>query len=234
MNQVVRIFNNDGTDNEYELLASRLGRFLSKYDPQRGYRIVIEAEDYLSARPGLMELYKAALSAGMKPDEAGLPPIGTGIVFKASLLDKDGNTILTASALKAVSQYKDWEVGETAARQRLVAAAGFDGSLIKCDEEADMAAQRPDAEQAKEKESNEKESNDSKPETKKPRRGKRGSGKSKVKATEPAPTAQADGSDIPPAMLAQIEHLAKIKGVEAPSPATLDEAKVALKELLAA
>lgn len=225
MGETVKIFNMDGSASDYELLASRLPKFLEVYGPDKGYRVVIEATDYLESRPGLMRLYEAALAGGMKPVDAGLPSIGRGIIFKATLLDKDGNMVLNASALHAINTNKDWECGETAARQRLVAAAGFNGNLIRQDEKADMENQK--LETAHETQVPEHE--------KKPtRRGKRGKGKENTATSLPPakPEKLAKAGTVPPAMLRQIEHLAKVKGKTVETPNTLDEAKAALKGLL--
>jgi len=230
MSEVVRIFNDDGQAKDYELLASRLPKFLEKYGPEKGYRIIIESTDFVSSQPGLLRLYEAAISGGIKPKDIGLPSIGHGFVFTAKLIKGD-EVVLTASSLQTVLELKDWEIGETAARQRLVAAAGFDGTSIRKDEEADMAAQKLET--------------DTNPELKPvaaTRRGSRG-GKGK-KDTKPAsapdekapkPVSKPNpekASGVPPAMLRQIEHLAKLKGKKVETPTSMEKAKNALKELL--
>ena len=218
--KVVRIFNNDGSDSEYELLSSRLKKFLKAYPPE-SFSVVIEHEDYLAARPGMMELYTKAMSSGHKPEDVGLPQISSSaVVFKASLLDANGRVILTASALKPIREYKDWEVGETAARQRLVAAAGFDGASIDVDEGNDMQSQDLHVKPQTVKSNVDDTSKDD------------GNTKEKSKV-EPEPTAQlVPDNAIPAAMLYQIEHLANVAGVDVPEVSNIDEAKKALIELL--
>jgi len=222
MSDVVRIYNPDGTAGDYELLASRLPKFLEKYGPDKGYRVVVQTKPLLELKPGMLRLYEAAIQAGKAPTEVGLPAIGEGVVFKASLIDENGNTVLTASSLCKINEYKDWEVGETAARQRLVAAAGFNGSLIEKDEKSDIAEQQKTA----------------KP--KPTRRGSRGKGGGEDKSYSdngsvtklPTATQAAKTGEVPPAMIRQIEHQAKVKGKEVRTPVTMDEAKALLKELL--
>ncbi|WP_287963465.1 hypothetical protein [Alcanivorax sp.] len=226
--KVVHIAGDFGPNQPYELLSSRMTRFLEAYPPADGYQIQVSHKDYLEVRPRVADLWAKAIELGRKPAEFGLPDeLPAVVVFEARLLDPDGRTLVTASALRPIQSYKDWEKGETAARQRLVAAAGFHGSLLDEDEREDMADQgiQPGAKSVASEE-------DDAPKPVKPkptRRGKRG-GKKKAES-EDAESAEA----IPEAMLAQIEHLAKLKGKTLKKqPQTLDEAKDLLKALLAA
>jgi len=224
MSEVVRIYNPTGTVSDYELLASRLPKFLEQYGPDKGYRVVIQTKPLMEIKPGMLRLYEAAIAAGKMPSEVGLPPVGEGMIFKALLLDKDGNTVLTASSLCKINEYKDWEIGETAARQRLVAAAGYNGTLIENDEKGDLNKQEKASEPVKPT-----------------RRGSRGKGnKKEPKASAgngsvtqlPSAQSSANTDGVPPAMLRQIEHLAKVKGMDVKTPTTMEEAKAQMKSLL--
>jgi len=100
--------------------------------------------DSLSLKPGLLKLYEIVLHAGRKPEEAGLPPLnGTGqtLVGRATLRDREGRVLATATAAKPIQSYKDLEVLETAARQRLLAALGFGGEVLDTDETRDQTDQ---------------------------------------------------------------------------------------------
>jgi len=140
--KVIDIFNSDGTVSPYRLLSDRLPDFLNRYGPEQGYAIVIEAQDPLSLRPGLLRLYEAAIAAGHSPEAVGLPPPkDISMVFQAKLLDREGRMVCNASALKPIREYKEWECAETAARQRLLAALGFGGDVLDADEAGDMSDQ---------------------------------------------------------------------------------------------
>jgi len=140
--KVIDIFNSDGTVSPYRLLSDRLPEFLNRYGPEQGYAIVIEAQDPLSLRPGLLRLYEAAIAAGHSPEAVGLPPPkDISMVFQAKLLDREGRMVCNASALKPIREYKEWECAETAARQRLLAALGFGGDMLDADEAGDMSDQ---------------------------------------------------------------------------------------------
>ncbi|MFO1432764.1 MAG: hypothetical protein U1F76_22025 [Candidatus Competibacteraceae bacterium] len=143
MNPIIDIFRPDGTVSQYRRLSARLPEFLATYPPAKGFRILIEATDALSLRPGLIRLYEAAIQSGRTLAEAGLPALAEVNVmcFKASLSDVEGHVLATASALKPIQSYKDWEIGETAARQRLLAACGYGGDVLDQDEVQDMADQ---------------------------------------------------------------------------------------------
>lgn len=139
--KIVTIFTPQGEAKEYVKLSSRLPDFLAQYPPSEGYQVVIDYSDTLEVKPGLKALYIAAISAGRNPKDVGLPEItSNSMVFTAKLI-KDGAVIATGSAMKPIYQLKDWEKGETAARQRLLAALGFGGEVFDEDEDGDMADQ---------------------------------------------------------------------------------------------
>ena len=215
---------------------------------------MIEAQDPLSLRPGLLRLDEAAIAAGHSPEAVGLPPPkDISMVFQAKLLDREGRMVCNASALKPIREYKEWECAETAARQRLLAALGFGGDVLDADESQDMKDQRL-----------------------KPRPAKDNPTGTTAVAASPAPLAPAvttapkplapaakvtappasppvppavtpaatvaptpvrtdplaaTGKAIPASVLRQLEHQAKLKGVPTPTVNSLEEAKTALQRL---
>jgi len=224
MADVVKIFNVDGSTSEYEKLSSRWPKFLKMFPVDKGYSVIIDSAELLAKKPAALELYKAALSAGINPTDVGLPAIGVGMVFEAKLL-KDEKVVAVGTALKAISQYKDWEIGETAARQRLAAACGLGGDVFDTDELSDMGDQGIASDQEKteqqsliEEEPVVESKKESKPKT---------TAKKKVKADD-------NDETIPPALMRQIEHQATLKSMEVPEVRDLAEAKVVLQALLAA
>lgn len=250
---VVEIFNSDGSVAEYRPLSHRLPAFLDRYGPAQGYAVVVAAREALALRPGLLRLYEAAIQAGRKPDEVGLPPF-TGwerdMHFQARLLDPTGRVVATASAVKPVMQYKDHEIGETAARQRLVAALGFGGEVLDTDEAQDQKDQglvgRPSATTpplgvaARELPGEPSDSAPSRPPEPSPASAgavvTRLPPAESVPETPPpdrmAPPQPAPGEPLPPALLRQIEHQARLKGLLVPTIRTAPEARQVLKQLL--
>jgi hypothetical protein len=137
--KIVLIRSEDGTVHEYVPFSERLPDFLEEYPIEQGYRVVIDHDDRLSTMPGLLDLYRDALSNGRQPNEVGLPDLlrFPQVVFTAKLIHQ-GQVVRTASAKREIVYYKDWEVGETAAYQRLLAALGFGSSDFDRDEEQDQ------------------------------------------------------------------------------------------------
>lgn len=140
--KTIAILNDDGSITAYRPLSQRVPGFLRQYPPAQGYAVVIEVQDTLSLRPGLRSLYEKAVTHGHKPEAVGLPPLTQEVViqFQAKLLDAQGRVLGMASAIKPIHQYKDYEIGETAARQRLLAAMGFGGEVFDAEEEQDRQA----------------------------------------------------------------------------------------------
>jgi hypothetical protein len=140
--KTITIFNDDGSFTAYRPLSQRVPEFLRHYPPEQGYAVIIEVQDTLNLRPGLRRLYERAVSQGHKPEAVGLPPVTQEVVmqFQAKLVDAQGRVLGMASAIKPIHQYKDYEIGETAARQRLLAALGFGGEVFDAEEEQDRRA----------------------------------------------------------------------------------------------
>ncbi|MEH6874435.1 MAG: hypothetical protein V7849_08520 [Candidatus Competibacter sp.] len=144
MSKIVEWFSSEGEVVRYRPLSARLPEFLAVYGPERGFSVDTELQDPLSLKPGLLKLYEIALQAGRKPEEVGLPPLNAAdqtLVCWATLRDPAGRVLATATAAKVIQSYKDLEVLETAARQRLLAALGFGGEALDADESQDQTDQ---------------------------------------------------------------------------------------------
>lgn len=150
---VVKLSNfRDGeyVEQPYKLFSARLPEFLKRYPPEKGWRVVRSVQSACELSPGLTRLHEAAITAGKSPDALGLPPIPSGFVLTARLLDPQGNEVASGSAFSmgldlqyAVQSArsgngdvlrKDFEAGETAAFQRLLAAVGLGGDCFDGDE----------------------------------------------------------------------------------------------------
>lgn len=140
--RVVTYFDSNGNPVDYRLLADRLPEFYKMFPLEKGYSVVIEPRPFEGLRKEFIPVYSAAAANGHAPDKVGLPSLSSRtIIFQAKLLDPENRVLLTASAMGEVIQYKDWEKLETAARQRLVAAAGLDGGVLVEDELRDIRDQ---------------------------------------------------------------------------------------------
>jgi len=208
-----------GEQNTYIPFAERYQEFLNRYSPDDDYRVKIDTSDYLQQNPGLKCLYEKAIEAGRNPSEVGLPPIMAITIFRASLY-KDDSLIQTATAAKQLVSYKDWEVGETAARQRLIAAMGFASDFYLDDEIADLVAQGISVEGAKPSPVT------AVPDTAPPPAGPA----TEVPETPEQPVAT--NSEVPPQLLKKIQHEAALQKKKIPTFQNHDDAKGFYKELL--
>jgi len=138
-NEVVETFNSDGEPELFRAFSSRLKEFLLEFPPKEGYRMVVTTIDMLSTMPGLASLYRFAIESGKKPVELGLPDLSrfaTQVIFRAEMLDKDGQIVSSASSFCEVEfPDKTWETMETNARSRLMASLGIGYELLDADEE---------------------------------------------------------------------------------------------------
>lgn len=217
MNEAVTLFTPEGDMVRYRRLSARLPEFLETYPPREGFRVEVKYLDPVEVKPGLKSLYEAALAAGKAPVEMGLPALtATTVIFRAELIDTDGRILATASALRPIQSYKDWEKGETAARQRLLAALGFGGEVFDADEAGDQADQGLSHQAQAQAE----------PEQPPRERQAQQPVQQRTKAGEWEP--------IPQSLQRQIDHQARILGVAPPVVTTVAEAKAALKRLLGA
>lgn len=140
--KTVAIFTEDGEVQTYLPLSQRIPMFRKAYPAEQGYRVEIETMGALDVTPGLARLYSKAIENGHNPTEVGLPSLPTGeVIFRASLISPEGVVLESGSARREVVMLKDWEKGETAARQRLLAALGFAGEVFDDDENGDIADQ---------------------------------------------------------------------------------------------
>lgn len=133
----ITIFSPSGEATEYRTVSERLPDFQKMFPLSEGYRVIrthVSGSDYSAT---IHEIWIEALKAGKNPLDIGLPRIsGMSVVFEASLYLKEV-LIANASAYKVVSNPKDWEAGETAAFQRLMAACGLGGSDMDMDDQHD-------------------------------------------------------------------------------------------------
>ncbi|MES1933249.1 hypothetical protein T35B1_11597 [Salinisphaera shabanensis T35B1] len=232
-NQTVLLgFNDEGEAIQYRKLSARLPEFLAAYPPSEGYQVRIDYLDPIEAKPGLNGLYQAAISGGHNPTDIGLPAIaGNTMIFRAQLLNPDDKIISSGSALVLIQDYKDWEKGETAARQRLLASLGFGGDVLDDDEDRDQRGQgfRPTSVQTA--------SQPPQPASASvvPIKGNKEPAPANVEppveSTSQTPPS-ASGNTIPQALVRQIEHQCALKGVDVPEYSTPAEAKAALKRLI--
>lgn len=147
---VVRLFDKDGNESDYRRFSARLPEFLEKYPPAEGWSVQHEVVEASSIATGLHALHLAAITAGKKPSDLGIPPLPTGFIYTAKLVDPNGTVVATGSSVglgidmttppyacrDAMRLQKDHEAAETAAFQRLIAALGFRGDVLDADESA--------------------------------------------------------------------------------------------------
>jgi hypothetical protein len=233
---VITLFDEHGEAKDYKKLSFRLPEFLKKYPKEEGYQVVIEKADMLDMKPALKALYLAAISAGVDPKTVGLPEIkNLAIVFTATLR-RGGVDLESGSALVPILEYKDWEKGETAARQRLLSALGFGGEVLDADEAADQKSQGLSSATAApatvafskaraEKAGPVKREEASDAETEAGEEAEEVQDQA-TKAKTAAPTG------VPAALIRQIEHQATLLGIETPQVSSTEEAKKVLKDLL--
>lgn len=152
MTESVVTFPDDfGEEVHYKRYAARLPDFLAAYPPSAGYRVEIERTDLLSLQKGLIALLREAIIAGKKPSDVGIPGIESIVnvlVCTAKLLDSQGRVVRNASAARNIADQGDFEILETAANQRLIAAVGFGGEVFSRDEDADLKARGRDVHSA--------------------------------------------------------------------------------------
>jgi hypothetical protein len=120
----------------YRPLSSRLPEFLAKYPPSEGYGVEISIKDTLSLTPDLRSFYELAIKSGHNIESVGLPSLKVkcrSIIVEACLI-RSGARLAVAHSFAQIEFDKDFEMAETRARQRLLAALGFDGKVLDDDE----------------------------------------------------------------------------------------------------
>lgn len=251
--KVVQIHNVNGETNQYVKVSARIPEFLKVYGPEKGYRVLSQATDYLDFAQGRKELCVALAAQGKLPEQHIKEFMEERrVVFKSQLVDKEGNVVAESSAIKAVWYLKDYETGETAAFQRLLARLGFGGEIFDSDEDNDMQAQglsfdnasgdKPSPSQSVVMKPVELETSDTKAQTSTASVTKTASSTEQTDSvSKPAQLqvvdasksrgVKADPNTIQPAQLRQLESLARVKRVECPKVSTPEEFRKALLEL---
>lgn len=255
----ITIFAPSGEATDYRTVSERLPEFEKMFPVADGYRIIrshISAKEFGSE---IVHLYEKAIENGHSPRDVGLPFIeGFGVVFKAELF-KGETLIRNASAYKQVTQTKDWEAGETAAFQRLMAACGLGGSDMDSDDQYDRISSGlevppeyrsdPEPEQIAQQEPEPTFSQEPEPapveEAPKPASKPASVQKAPQKETkaveaqkEPSETAtqttppnNGATEEIRPQLLNQLAHVANLAGEPIPEVTTVKEAKAEIKRL---
>lgn len=253
--KVVSIFNDDGTAAQYTRVSARIPEFLMVYGPDKGFRVRSEIVDYLDVSEGrktvLMGLIENRLLDADRIEEV---LNDKKYVFRSKLLDKDGNIVAEATAVKRVWKEKDFETGETAALQRLLARVGFGGDVFDIDEINDMEDQKltyqvgepgdtssaidepkVDANPQQAKPEAERETKTT--EVKAPVEDKKPDAKQKsAPANDTSKQGQgkrAEVTKVQPAQLKMLESQARIKGVECPTVETIDQFQAELARIRA-
>jgi len=234
---IVPLYDSTGEISYYRKLSERLPAFLAQYGPQQGYAVFTEVVDSLSLKPGLLRLYETAIQAGRKPEELGLPSallVGQTQVCRATLQDSAGRVVASATAAKHITGYKDLEVLETAARQRLLAALGFGGEVLDIDEDLDQQDQnlRPRADTPAPTVSTEPTDGlTAEPVQREPV----ASDSKELEVLSPLSTDTAHPEAAASGLVNmrnQIAHLARMRGQDVPAVNTIDEARQVLKRML--
>ncbi len=210
---VVELFDDYGNPTKYRKVSARLPEFLAKY-PVDEYAVIITATDTLAAKPGLLALYEKCIENGKSFEEAGLPAYdaANSFLFTAKLIHND-RVVRQTSAVVRVAEYKDYEAGETAAFQRLLAQLGFSGEVFDDDEDNDFTKQSLTTDDVDDT-------------------GQQSDVEAQVQPSQTSlKTVAAEAGAIPSNLAAQIEHLANLKGLEVNPCNNEAEAKAELKRL---
>ena len=212
--RVVELFDQHGNPFKYKRLSTRIPDFLRDY-PANEYSVVISATDTLSLKPGLLALYQKCIESGKSFEDAGLPAYTSAdsFVFTAQLMH-NGVVVRQTSAVSRVREYKDYECGETAALQRLLAQLGYGGEVFDEDEDRDFVQQDLGTETSE---------SDIPPVS-------QGQAEELPKPDAPMQTSDAI-NHVPRNLVDQIEHLASIKGMVIKPYKSLEEANQELIRL---
>jgi hypothetical protein len=217
----IDIFNSNGEASTYLKVSARLPKFLETYSPEKGYCLVSEVTDLLNIQKGKLDLLKAQSHHKENIDAAGK---NVTLIFTRKLISPKGNVLATASALKEITAYKDYETGETAALQRLLALLGYGGECFDEDEVKDMQDQslgyadhtstraEPKAEET-------------------PAKVQTHSSKEVTPIKKEVTERKKSPDAIPTALKRQLQHMAKVKGATTNPCSTKAEAKAELKRL---
>lgn len=228
--KVIELFSENGDPFSYVKLSARLPAFLKEFPPSEGYSVIVEANDALSIKTGLLKLYEVAIANGKSFAEAGLPeyPSHETVVFTARLTDKNNKVLSERKSVKSVTGYKDFETGETAAVQRLLASLGYGGEIFDQDESADFDDQNITTIKPASQDTAAKPAQIAKAKTTKE---KTTDNQQKVDKTITKSDPVVGVSDL---MIQQMTELSALKGINIPDYTTLAGAKKALKFLQSA
>lgn len=221
MSATYELFNENGEATSYTKVSARIPDFLKQYSPENGYCIVGEVTDLLGIQHGKLATLENTANAAESSDDVCL-------IFTRKLMSKEGVVLATASALKHIREYKDYETGETAALQRLLAILGFGGECFDNDETNDFNDQSLTFTE-KQKTQTPKKQQQPKPEVTSVTSI---APQSSILEKKPSRQAkEADETSIPLALARQLAHQAKVKGVTTNPCSTKEEAKKELKRL---
>lgn len=237
--KVVELFDSTGEPRIYALFSGRLPEFMEAYPATDGWKVERDVVSAASLAPELVALHAAAVGAGKRPVDLGLPPIPRGHVFRCRLLNGNGEVVRTASTLAHIRDMdvpgagmRDWERAETNAFQRLIAALGFGGDLLDKDEEPAQDV-RPSPAPANTTAEVVAVVDDEAPDTDEPDSGD-GAARSSASNEERGDKAKAAANSpiILKALQQQVEKMAKKAGVKPlPRHGTAEECKEALRAL---
>lgn len=237
--KVIELFSENGDPFSYIKLSARLPDFLKEFPPSDGYSVIVEANDALSIKTGLLKLYEAAIVSGKSFSEAGLPEYNSHdtVVFTARLTDKDNKVISERKSVKSVTGYKDFEAGETAAVQRLLASLGHGGEIFDHDETSDFTDQNLTIAKPESQDTSAKPVKTAKKETSKKAEAvvKKDTTENKPKVDKTTKTnVSVEIEGVSDLMIQQMTELSALKGIDIPEYTTLAGAKKALKFLQSA
>ncbi|KRW83749.1 hypothetical protein [Marinobacter sp. P4B1] len=238
----ITIFGPDGEASEYLTVSERLPEFQKRFPLDEGYRVIRSHESAIDFGSSVHKIWIEALQAGKDPVQLGLPRLtGMGVIFTAELY-KDEILIANASAFKNVANTKDWEAGETASFQRLMAATGLGGSDLDADDQYDritsgLEQPKPPHERAQSNAPETAPPAVEEPEIPAPSDAQdepAGKPKPEPKARpKAAPKAEISDTDeeIRPQLLNQLNHVAALAGEPVPEVSNNAEAKKEIKRL---
>lgn len=226
-----------GLEVEYLPAADRAPKFFEHYPPER-YSFHVQAEPFDLSILELAGKLDPELGKAMIREFTNYPKYR----FTMSMTEREtGREVVNRSAVRMVLDYKDYETGETAAFQRVMAALGFDSDSVLREERRDWVTQdwqRPTSDGPP--------TPRSVPSANADGGAEHNGADTPAPSDAPAPEAQPghsrpranrrsartpDDQRVHGAMMRQIQHLAQQKGVTVTVPATRDEARKLLKEL---
>jgi hypothetical protein len=198
----IDIFDSNGEASMYIKVSARLPKFLETFSPEKGYCLVSEVTDLLDIQKGKLDLLKAqSHHKETVSDESK----NVTLISPRKLISPQGNVLATASALKEITAYKDYETGETAALQRLLALLGYGGECFDEDEIHDIQDQALKVEDHV--------STSAQPKAEKiPAKAQARSPKEVTPIKRKTPEEKKTSNTIPIALKRQLQHMAKVKG----------------------